>query len=215
MLQRHRAGGRFPRYSNAVLAYGGRSVKGFVLGVVVALLVIAGIGYIGVVTGTLIPANADARPGKLETWAARASLRATVDRDAPKTAAPVALDDATLNEGIKIYGNNCIVCHGGADGHPSDIGFGLYQKAPLLGKHGVEDDPEGETYWKVRHGIRLTGMPAFSNTLSDEQLWQVSLFLKHMDKLPPGPAKNWKALKNPAGLVPADKLPKPMAGSRA
>ena len=187
-------------------------MKGFILGVVVALLVIAGVGYTGVVTGTLIPANADARPGKLETWAAKTSLHATIDREAPKTAVPVPLTDAALNEGIKIYGDNCIVCHGGADGRPSDIGFGLYQKAPLLGKHGVEDDPEGETYWKVRHGIRLTGMPAFSNTLSEEQLWQVALFLKHMDKLPSGPNKNWKNLKNPAALVPPDKLPKQMAG---
>ncbi len=185
-------------------------MKGFVLGIVVTLLVLVAGAYIGVTTGTLIPANADARPGKLERWAAGSSLHATIDREAPTSPSPVALNDATLEDGIKIYGDNCIVCHGAADGRPSNIGFGLYQKAPLLPKHGVEDDPEGETYWKVRHGIRLTGMPAFSNSLNDTQLWEVALFLKHMDKLPPAPEKKWKALKNPAELVPPDKLPPPM-----
>ena len=187
-------------------------MKGFIVGVVVTLLGLGGIAYVGVTTGTLIPANADAAPGPLERWAAGKSLHATIAREAPKTPSPVALNDETLNQGIKIYGSNCIVCHGGTDGQPSQIGFGLYQRAPLLAKHGVEDDAEGETYWKVRHGIRMTGMPAFGKTLSDEQLWQVSLFLKHMDKLPQGPEKNWKALKNPADLVPADKLPPSIRG---
>jgi mono/diheme cytochrome c family protein len=50
---------------------------------------------------------------------------------------------------------------------------------------GVTDDPVGETYWKVKNGIRLTGMPGFSDSLSDAALWQVSLLLLQADKLPP------------------------------
>src|SRR6516162_2044506 len=57
-------------------------------------------------------------------------------------------------------------------------------------------------YWDVDHGIRLTGMPTFGRTLSDTQVWQVALFLKHMDRLRPTPEAKWKALKNPAMLVP-------------
>jgi len=45
----------------------------------------------------------------------------------------------------------------------------------------------GETYWKVANGIRLTGMPAFGHTLSDTQMWQVSLLLKNADKELPDP----------------------------
>jgi mono/diheme cytochrome c family protein len=52
----------------------------------------------------------------------------------------------------------------------------------------VTDDPPGETYWKAANGIRLTGMPAYKGSLSDTQLWQVSLMLANADKLPP-PAK--------------------------
>ncbi len=54
------------------------------------------------------------------------------------------------------------------------------------------------TYWKIDHGIRLTGMPSFSASLTDEQLWQLTLFLKHMDGLPPAPERAWKAVKSVA-----------------
>jgi hypothetical protein len=53
-----------------------------------------------------------------------------------------------------------------------------------LGTDGVEDDPEGWTFWKIKHGIRWTGMPAWKDELSDQQIWTLALFLKHMDKLP-------------------------------
>jgi mono/diheme cytochrome c family protein len=62
----------------------------------------------------------------------------------------------------------------------------MFPRPPKLmppGK-GVTDDPVGETYWKVRNGIRLTGMPAFEGTLSDTALWQVSLLLLKADELP-------------------------------
>ena len=54
----------------------------------------------------------------------------------------------------------------------------------LLVKKGVTDDPAGETYWKVTNGIRLTGMPGYTKTLSDTQRWQVSLLLLHAHDLP-------------------------------
>lgn len=44
--------------------------------------------------------------------------------------------------------------------------------------------PVGETYWKVANGIRLTGMPAYTNALSETEMWQVSLVLANADKLP-------------------------------
>jgi mono/diheme cytochrome c family protein len=54
----------------------------------------------------------------------------------------------------------------------------------LFEGHGVTDDPAGETYWKVKNGIRLTGMPSFEKSLSDQQIWQVSEFLAKADKVP-------------------------------
>jgi len=171
-------------------------IRGIVIGA--AGIVILGLlaAYAGVEAG-LMPANADSKPPKIERWAARTSLAATLRREAPTSPNPVTLDDGNLIAGIKLYAQNCAVCHGGADGTPSNIARGLYQRAPQLAKDGVEDDPEGVTYWKVTHGIRFTGMPSFGASLSDEQRWQLALFLKHMDGLPSAPERIWKAVKTP------------------
>ncbi|MGZ3497108.1 MAG: c-type cytochrome [Vulcanimicrobiaceae bacterium] len=173
-------------------------LKGIIVGAIATVAVTVVAGYAGITSGLLVPANADAQPGKFERWAASKSLHATIRREAPKMQNPVAENDENLLAGIKLYGENCAVCHGtakGDDDNASKIAKGLYQKPPQLAKDGVEDDPAGVTYWKVKHGIRMTGMPAFTQTLSDTQIWQVSLFLKHMDHLTPAPERAWEALK--------------------
>jgi thiosulfate dehydrogenase len=171
--------------------------RGVVLGVVATLVVLALGVYISVEAG-LVPANADAKPSKIERWLARTSLHATMVRDAPRGPNPVALTQANLVAGIRLYAANCAVCHGGPDATPSNVARGLYQRPPQLAKDGVEDDPEGITYWKVDHGIRLTGMPSFGKALDDRQLWQITLFLKHMDALPEAPERIWKSVKSEA-----------------
>jgi hypothetical protein len=61
----------------------------------------------------------------------------------------------------------------------------MFPRPPELFKgHGVTDDPAGETYWKASNGIRLTGMPAYTGSLSQTEMWQVSLLLANADKLP-------------------------------
>lgn len=169
--------------------------RGIVIGILATLVVAVVLGY-GAVEMGLLPANADAKASKIERWAARTSLRATIARQAPRTPNPVPLTDANLVSGIKLYAADCAMCHGASDANRSNVATGLYQRPPQLAKDGVEDDPEGETYWKVAHGIRFTGMPAFGHTLDDTQIWQIALFLKHMDALPPGPERAWKAVKS-------------------
>jgi thiosulfate dehydrogenase len=169
-------------------------IRGIVLGVVATLVVLGVCAYIGIEAG-LLPANADGKPSKLERWAARTSLHAALARDVSDAPPPIAASDANLIAGIRLYAANCAVCHGGPGAQPSHVARGLYQHPPQLAKDGVEDDPEGETYWKIAHGIRLTGMPAFGRTLTVPQLWQLTLFLKKMDGLPPAPERVWKAVK--------------------
>jgi len=62
---------------------------------------------------------------------------------------------------------------------------GMFPRPPQLVIDMVTDDPEGEIYWKTKGGIRLTGMPAFGTSLSETQVWQVTLLLKHADSIPP------------------------------
>jgi thiosulfate dehydrogenase len=167
--------------------------RGILWGMILTLMLGAVGGYLFIVNGGM-PANADSPPSALETWMAHKSLRASIQREAPQGAVAMQASDANVKAGIKLYAQNCMVCHGASDGVASNIALGLFQEAPQLAKDGVEDDPEGKIYWKVKHGIRLTGMPSFSKTLKDEQVWQVTLFLKHMDSLSPQLKKEWDSL---------------------
>ncbi len=172
-------------------------VRGFIAGIAVTIVVLLICGYVLLESG-MIPANADATPGGLELWAAGTSLNATLRNQAPKQPNPVALSDANLIQGITLYSQHCAISHGTAAGasSASPIAKGLYPAPPQLAEEGVEDDPEGVSYWKIKHGIRLTGMPAWGRTLTDQQIWTLALFLKHMDKLPPAAQKVWSQVKN-------------------
>ena len=105
---------------------------------------------------------------------------------------PHAASSADLVAGAAIYTKECAFCHGLPE-HPSAVGKHMYPAVPQLWQPhrngsvvGVSDDPVGETYWKVRNGIRLTGMPAYAALLSEDQMWQVSALLAVADKpLPP------------------------------
>ena len=183
-------------------------LKNIALGVLLAAVIGLLGGYLLVRSG-YIPANADAKPGWLETWMARTSLHATLRREAPKEENPVALTDANLSQGLQLFAENCAVCHGDAQGAaaPSPIAKGLYQKPPQLASDGVEDDPDGVSYWKIKHGIRLTGMPSFRYTLSDRQIWTLALFVKHMDKLPPAVQQAWLQVRNWPVVAAAPAVP--------
>lgn len=172
-------------------------IRGFVFGVLACALVVLVGGYAVIAMGW-VPANADARPGWLEKWAANTSLEATLARMAPKGPNRVPLTDANLIAGIKLYGEHCAICHGTAAGEAalSPEAKGEYPRPPQLASSGVEDDPQGYTFWKVKHGIRWTGMPSWKYTLTDEQIWTLALFLKHMDKLPPAAAQVWQQVKH-------------------
>jgi mono/diheme cytochrome c family protein len=158
-------------------------VRGLVLGILLTLVAQAIVIYLVVQNGWIDP-RADDGYMPMEKWASRVVTRA-IRRDSAKLTSPIDATSDNLVAGAKLYGANCALCHGAADAKESDVAKGLYIKAPQLAKNGVEDDPIGMTYYKIAHGYRMTPMPAFSKALSDTQIWQLALFLKNMDKLPP------------------------------
>ncbi|MGH7075290.1 MAG: c-type cytochrome [Stellaceae bacterium] len=166
----------------------------FIAGLVFAIIVAVVAGYAVITTGTIPAGAGGANPLPLERWAAKASLTATLKREAPNRPNPVKLNDANLIAGIKLFQQHCAICHGGPKGNaaPTPISKGEYPSPPQLASAGVEDDPESWTFWKIENGIRWTGMPAWRSTLPREQAWTLALFLKHMNKLPPGPEAVWK-----------------------
>ncbi len=166
-------------------------IRGIVLGVVATLAVAALAAYLTIRSG-IVSAAADERVPKLERWAAKTSLRASFVRNrVADIKNPLPASDANLAAGLKLYSQNCAVCHGGAGGRPSNIAAGLYQDPPQFHREGVSDDPPGKVYWQIDHGIRWTGMPSFGKALSEKQLWQLTLFVQHIDTLPPDVQRAW------------------------
>ena len=167
--------------------------RAFLLGFVVAIIA-TGVGAYFLVRDGVVPVNADGQPLPLETWAAVTALDAALAREAPKGPNPVSLTDANLIAGIGLYAKHCAICHGTAKGNASmtPLAKGLYTQPPQLATDGVEDDPEGFSFWKIKHGIRWTAMPGWTGTLNDEQIWTLALFLKHMNDLPPAAAQTWQ-----------------------
>jgi thiosulfate dehydrogenase len=161
------------------------------------VLVLLMLGY-AAVAGGLIPANADAKPPVLERWIAKRALTAAIDRGIKGLSDPLPTDDSTLARGVRLYGTHCAVCHGTSDGQASSVAKGLYQRPPQFAKHDVTDDPVEETYWKITHGIRLTGMPSYANTLTEEQRWAIATFLRHQGELAAHADEAWKALPSAA-----------------
>ena len=152
---------------------------GFVLGL--AVVVLAAFLYFGL---GLAPVAASAPPIPLERLLAGMALHARISKEAPKQA-PIPADEANLLAGARIYSEECSVCHG-LNGQPETaIAKGMFPHPPQFFKGDtVTDGPPGETYWKAANGIRLTGMPGYKGSLTETQLWQVSLMLANADKLP-------------------------------
>jgi mono/diheme cytochrome c family protein len=171
----------------------------FALGAVVGLAAISVLIYAYLRFGFL-DFRADARPSQLETEQAMRFLDASVDRRAPDGAAP-RLTQPQLMEGVKLYETYCAECHGSPERAEQQLtSLSFYPPAPQF----MEDTPdmsENENFYIIQHGIRWTGMPAWGNTLSTRQVWEVAGFLGNMDKLPPAVQQEWRA--TPAkGLMP-------------
>jgi thiosulfate dehydrogenase len=153
---------------------------GFIIGIV--LLPLCGwmyfrFGYAPVATA--------ASPMPFEKRLAHMALKARIQSEAPKEA-PIQPTTDNMVAGAHLYRVHCAVCHGLPNQGDTAVAKGMFPKPPQLFKgHGVTDDPAGETYWKIANGIRLTGMPAFSPALNNDQMWQMSLLLARADKLPP------------------------------
>lgn len=150
--------------------------------------------------------NADSAPSSLEANLAMKAVHAVSEREMGDLKNPLSVSDANLLAGLHTYQQNCIICHGAADGKASKIAAGFYVPAPQFASDGAEDDPEGATYWKIHHGIRFSAMPAFMHSLSESQIWQVAMFLKHMDQLPKPVDREWKATKSVDGGVVMPKM---------
>jgi thiosulfate dehydrogenase len=165
-----------------------RFFSGFIAAVVIIFLV----GFLWLRLG-YVDGRADAPENGLERAVAMPALDASVRRHASQVQNPVAATDDNLVAGMKIYQNNCAGCHGDVHQPHAALGDSLSPRAPQF-MEDAPDMPEYQNFYIIEHGIRLSGMPAMRGSLQEEEIWQVTTFLSHMDKLPPPVAEQWKAL---------------------
>lgn len=158
-------------------------MKKFSLGFVIGILVLVVGSYFFLISGAL-PVSTKGPPLPLERWVADQALQAAMKGNTD-IESPYLGDPESLLAGAKIYKQNCAVCHGVPSSSATNIAKGMFPKPPQFfnDNESVTDDEIGKIYWYAKNGIRLTGMPGFIDTLSERELWQVSLFLKYMDKL--------------------------------
>jgi mono/diheme cytochrome c family protein len=170
----------------------------FLLGLIIGVLILPLAAMIYFRVGHPPVAVAD-QPFVLEKQVVRVPLAARIRKEMPSSS-PIEASETNLTAGAQIYREQCAACHG-LYGRPSDYASHMYPQAPQLwaphrnGVVGVNDDPVGETEWKVVNGIRLTGMPAFGKVLNPTQIWQVSVLLKNAGQ--PMPADVTKLLTTP------------------
>jgi mono/diheme cytochrome c family protein len=158
-------------------------MRPFIWGLILGALAIPAAGYI-YFTGGHAPVATTDPDMPFEKMLAHKALGARIDKEMPKTV-PIQGDEVNLLAGAALYKEHCAVCHGTPGQPKTAIAAGMYPHPPkLMEGKGVTDDEPGETYWKVANGIRLTGMPGFRPTLSETQMWQVSLLVAQADKLP-------------------------------
>jgi thiosulfate dehydrogenase len=150
------------------------------LGIVLGLVGVAAGAFLFCKLG-LVPVATASQPLPFERTLAETALHARMVKEAP-SAVPTDAGDTNLQAGAQLYRDNCGVCHGTRGQAETGIAKGMFPKPPQFFAHSSESRPAGDTYWAVKNGIRLTGMPGFGGSLTDQQLWQVSLFLSQGDK---------------------------------
>lgn len=151
------------------------------IGVLIAVILIAASIYL--YTGWYNIAATEPHLDVTEN-AIRTFVRASVQNHAGEVASTppemAALSDTFA--GFAAYDEMCVDCHGAPGIGRSEFGQGLYPLGPnLTGRDTVWTDRE--LFWIVKHGLKMTGMPAFGPTHSDEQIWEVVAFTKHLSEL--------------------------------
>jgi mono/diheme cytochrome c family protein len=172
-------------------------MRRFLLGFIAAVVMVLLAELLWVRLGFVDP-RADVPESVLERRVAMPSLDASLDRHAAEARNPVAATDANLLAGMKIYQTNCAGCHGDPHQRHGAFGDAFYPRAPQF-MEDAPDMPENQNFYIIQHGIRFSGMPAWESSLNEQEIWQVTTFLSHMDKLSPELSEQWKAT---AGKAP-------------
>ena len=92
-------------------------------------------------------------------------------------------DAKRVAAGAGLYAEMCTGCHLGPGIAPTELSQGLYPQAPELARG--DDLSPAEQFWTIKHGVKLSAMPAWGKTHSDDLIWDMVAFIRQMPKLSP------------------------------
>jgi mono/diheme cytochrome c family protein len=152
-----------------------------------ALLVIA-IAVLSILTFIWIGSrgiSAKAQPGRIETAVALTMRRLAMPRSARDLTNPVTKTPDVVAEGMAHYADHCAACHANDGSGETEIGLGLYPKAPDMRLDATQSMTDGELFYIIENGVRLTGMPAWSTGTEEgkEATWHLVHFIRELPRL--------------------------------
>lgn len=134
-----------------------------------------------------------ARPHtKLTFWVTNETMAHSVKRHANGIVAPANVSAVQVMRGYCAYETHCVACHGAAGVARQRWASGMEPQPPYL-LDATEKFTPAELFWIVRNGIKMTGMPAWKDSLTDAQLWEVVAWLEASRRLPPQTYVAWRS----------------------
>ena len=150
-------------------------MKKFIAGILftVFILIIAGIIYI--LSGSYDVSQLSPH-GPIAKWVVEKTMMHSIKKRIKNIVVPDLNDTAKIAVGFRHYDEMCVVCHLAPGMKESEIGKGLYPEPPeFTNKENIPDARGG--FWIIKNGIKMTGMPAFSPTHKEEEIWAIVAFL--------------------------------------
>ena len=170
--------------------------------VVVVLAVVVIAGWIEIRHGL----SARDNPTALEAFVARTVRKMAMPAKAKNQKNPYTATPELLTEARRHFADHCATCHGNDGSGNTSIGRNLYPKAPDMRLPDTQGLSDGQIYYIIHNGIRLTGMPAWGEANkkdADEDSWQLVLFIRHLPKLTPEEEKDMEQ-SNPKSTMEHD-----------
>src|SRR3954469_4383531 len=130
--------------------------------------------------------SARAQPSSAEHLLARAARRLAVPRAARDARNPLPFSPEVWADARAHFADHCATCHGNDGRGDTEIGRNLYPKAPDMRLADTQQLTDGELYWIIENGVRLTGMPAWGEGRADDaDSWKLVHFVRHLSDLTP------------------------------
>lgn len=149
---------------------------------VLVLLLLAGVGLWWIVSSGGFSARQ--QPTALEASLARAARGMAIPSSAKETKNPVLLTPDLMQEARRHFADHCASCHANDGSGNTEIGQNLYPKAPDMRQPRTQSLSDGEIYFIIHNGVRLTGMPAWGPPSGpDNDSWALVHFIRRLPNL--------------------------------